>query len=83
MQLKLLNRELFYWHDYSYNNSTKPTMCHTENCSHHLSQEEIELLTPEEYSNFLAYGKTLKPELTPEEEDSYNRYLRSQRIFDL
>ena len=58
-------------------------MCHTENCSHDLSQEEIEILTPEEFSTYLAFGEDMKPELTPEEEDAYNRYARSQRIYDL
>ena len=58
-------------------------MCHTENCNHTLSQEEIEQLSPEEYSTYLAFGESMKPELSQEEEDAYARHLRSQRIFDL
>ena len=48
-----------------------------------LSQEEQEALTPEEYSTYLAFGESMKPELSQEEEDAYARHLRSQRIFDL
>lgn len=45
-----------------------------------LTQEEIEALSPEEYSNFLAFGDTQVP---PEEEEAYERYLLSHLIFDL
>ena len=45
-----------------------------------LSQAEIEELTPEEYSNYLAYGEVELPKLN---EDQYERYLLSHQIFDL
>lgn len=45
-----------------------------------LTQEEIEALDPESYSNFLAFGEPLMPELTEEE---YEEYIQSHRLFDL
>ena len=45
-----------------------------------LTQEEIEKLTPEQYSNYLAYGEVELPVLTEEE---YERYLLSHLIYDL
>ena len=45
-----------------------------------LTQVEIEKLTPEEYTNFLAFGDPKPPEL---DEEQYERYLLSHQIFDL
>ena len=47
-------------------------MCHTNNCQH-----EIEAMTDEEFSYFLAHGAT------PEEEDANRRFLRSQLEYDV
>lgn len=44
------------------------------------TQEEIENLTPEEYSNFIAFGEIEVPLLTEEE---YERYLLSHLEYDL
>ena len=45
-----------------------------------LTQEEIEQLTPEQYSNYIAYGEVELPVLN---EDEYERYLLGHRLFDL
>ena len=45
-----------------------------------LTQEEIEQLTPEQYSNYIAYGEVELPILN---EDEYERYLLGHRLFDL
>jgi hypothetical protein len=45
-----------------------------------LAQEDIEALDPESYSNFLAFGDPLMPEL-PEED--YEAWLQHSRVFDL
>ena len=47
---------------------------------HNLTQEEIEQLTPEQYSNYIAYGEVELPVLN---EDEYERYLLGHRLFDL
>jgi hypothetical protein len=46
-----------------------------------LTQSEIELLSPEEYSNYLAYGESLLPAKLTESE--YEEYILAQREFDL
>lgn len=45
-----------------------------------LTQEELEQLTPEQYSNYIAYGEVELPVLT---DDEYERYLLGHRLFDL
>ena len=45
-----------------------------------LTQLEIEELTEEDYSMFLAYGVTKPYEI---QEKYYESFLKSQRIFDL
>ena len=45
-----------------------------------LTQKEIEDLTEEDYSMFLAYGVTNTHEI---KEEHYESYLKSQRKFDL
>lgn len=45
-----------------------------------LTQAEIDRLEAEEYSNFLAFGKALAPEVP---EDEYQDYLNANRIYDL
>lgn len=45
-----------------------------------LTQAEIDRLGAEEYSNFLAYGAALAPEVP---EDEYQAYLEANRIYDL
>ena len=51
-----------------------------KNAMTELTQAQIEKLTPEQYSNFLAYGDPEPPEL---DEDQYERYLLSHQLFDL
>lgn len=46
-----------------------------------LMMSEIEELTEEEYSYFLAHGETEAKEKQKEEE--YERFLKSHRMFDL
>ena len=48
--------------------------------SQDLTQAEVEQLDPNDYSNYLAYGPPLQPELPDEE---YEEYLKSYRQFDL
>ena len=45
-----------------------------------LTQEEIEALDPESYSNFLAFGDPLMPEMSEEE---YEEWIAMHRMFDL
>ena len=63
---------LFHW---LFTDSTKPTMSFTD-----LTQAEIDAMTAEEYSNFLAFGALLAPEVP---EDEYQAYLDSYRQYDL
>jgi hypothetical protein len=46
-----------------------------------LAQYEIEQLSPEEYSNYLAFGESLLPTKLTEAE--YEEYILAQREFDL
>lgn len=49
-----------------------------------LTQQEIEELTPEEYSCFLAYGEVpFCKALVNEDEAVYEEYLKEYQIFDL
>ena len=45
-----------------------------------LTQEEMEQLTPEQYSNYIAFGEVELPVLN---EEQYERYLLSHMEFDL
>ncbi len=45
-----------------------------------LTQEEMEQLTPEQYSNYIAYGEVELPVL---DDSEYERYLLGHRLFDL
>ena len=45
-----------------------------------LTQAEIEALDPESYSNFVAFGDPLMPEVSDED---YEAWLEQHRIFDL
>ena len=44
---------------------------------------EIEKMDAEDYSTFMAYGDSMKPILSEEEEEAWKRWSRSQREFDL
>jgi hypothetical protein len=46
-----------------------------------LTQSEVELLSPEDYSNYLAFGESLLPAKLTEAE--YEEYILAQREFDL
>ena len=49
----------------------------------HIEYSEIERMDAEDYSNFMAFGDNLKPELNEEEEAAWVRWARAQRMFDL
>jgi hypothetical protein len=48
--------------------------------SQDLTQAEVEQLDPNDYSNYLAYGPQLQPDLS---DDEYEDYLKSYQMFDL
>jgi hypothetical protein len=48
--------------------------------SQDLTQAEVEQLDPNDYSNYLAYGSVLQPDLS---DDEYEDYLKSYQMFDL
>ena len=49
----------------------------------HSEYAAIDEMDAEDYSNFLAYGVQLMPDLSINEIEAYERWSRSQREFDL
>lgn len=75
-QQPLLNLETT-WKNASYG---KSSLIKVTRMADNLTQEEMEQLTPEQYSNYIAFGEVELPVLN---EEQYERYLLSHMEFDL
>ena len=60
--------------------SGKSSLIQVTRMADNLTQEEMEQLTPEQYSNYIAFGEVELPVL---DEAQYERYLLSHMEFDL